>query len=164
MTEPGPGASRSHVLRHGASPGESFGAPPGRGWPPALRAELEAVYDAVDRELEATGVVCRARGICCDFDRSPHVLYASSIETAHVRELHPDPFPGDSNLCPFWVGGLCGLRERRPLGCRTYYCDERFRDTLEAIHEKYHGRIRAIADRHGVPWSYRPFVAVLRGR
>lgn len=131
-------------------------------WGPELRRDVEALYREIDAEIEATGAVCRARGLCCDFERAGHVLYASSLEIAHVRELHPRPFAAGSPLCPFWTEGLCGLRQRRPLGCRTYFCDERFRDRLEAIHETYCRRLKDLAERHRAPWIYVPFVEALR--
>ncbi len=132
-------------------------------WSRELEAELRQVYDEVDEEIRATGVVCEARGLCCDFDRSPHVLYASSIEIRYVRELHPEPFSAGSRLCPFWADGLCTSRERRPLGCRTYFCDDRHREALQEIYERHYSRLKEIAGRYGSPWTYEPFVPALRG-
>lgn len=136
---------------------------PASWWTQELRVELEAVYVDVDREIESSGVVCWTRSLCCDFDKVDHVLYASSVELAYVRELHGEGFSPDSTLCPFWKERLCTLRARRPLGCRTYFCDEGYREALEAIYEKYHGRLREITERHGVPWRYVPFVTAVRG-
>ena len=128
------------------------------------RAELEAIYRRVDREISSTGVRCWLRGVCCDFEAQDHRLYASSPELAYVREAHPEPFPPEGVLCPFWKGGMCTERERRPLGCRTYFCDERYRSLTEAIHEKYHAEIRALSERHSIDYSYELFVAALRTR
>jgi Fe-S-cluster containining protein len=129
---------------------------------PEFFQEIEEVYRQVDEEIRATGAVCWLRGDCCDFEASPHKLYASSIEIAYVKDRYPDPFPLGSVLCPFWKDRKCTERERRPLGCRTYFCDVRFRDQLEAIYEKHHRKIREIADRHGLEYRYEPFVAALR--
>lgn len=130
--------------------------------PAGAREALEAIYRRVDREIESTGVTCWLRSRCCDFEKSDHVLFASSVELDHVREGHPETFEPDGVLCPFWKDGLCVERDRRPLGCRTYYCDPAFSGRVEAIHERYHGEIRALADRFDVPYLYEPFVRALR--
>jgi hypothetical protein len=129
---------------------------------PEVRASLEEIYREVDREVESLGAVCWARGDCCDFDRVDHKLYATWIEVAHVRDKHPEEFAAGSRLCPFWREGKCTERERRPLGCRTHFCDARYRDQLEAIHERHHGRLREIVRQHDLPWAYADFIEVLR--
>jgi len=133
--------------------------------PAGARRDLAALYERVDREVEASGVACWLRGACCDFERNDHVLYATSLEIAWVRERHcaqDHPFAADSALCPFWQGGVCVERERRPLGCRTFFCDERFRVRLEALHESYHRELGALAERWEEPYRYEPFVRALR--
>jgi Fe-S-cluster containining protein len=131
-------------------------------FPRDARMELEAIYRDVDAATRSLGVGCWARGDCCDFDRCDHVLYASSVELAYVREKHPEAFPAHDALCPFWKEGKCTERERRPLGCRTYFCDRRYRNELEALHESHYRRIRDLAARLGLAWAYAPFVASLR--
>ncbi len=134
--------------------------PPPRLLPDALRRELESIYAEADRRVAEIGVACWVRGICCDFRRADHHLYASSAEVDYIREKHsPDP-AGDGELCPFWRGGVCTERERRPLGCRTYFCDERYRDELEALYGELYDRLRRAADRVGYAWEYVPFVRV----
>ena len=128
------------------------------------RRELEELYREVDRRIASTGVECWVRGVCCDFDRTDHRLYASSIEVAYVREKHWQEWPSDSRLCPFWVEGRCTERERRPLGCRTYFCDASFRDETHSIYEVAHRAIQELAARHGLDYRYTPFVDALRTR
>lgn len=130
--------------------------------PESARRELAEIYARADEAIMATGAVCWLRGDCCDFPREEHRLWASSVEVAWIREKHPEPFAPESDLCPFWVAGRCTERERRPLGCRTYFCDPRFRDETEAIYERFHAEIRALAERHGVPYRYVSFVDALR--
>jgi hypothetical protein len=132
------------------------------GWSAQLGERLAALYRELDREVEATGAVCRARGVCCDFPNAGHVLYASSAEIAYVLDGRPGPFDSLGPLCPFWADGLCGNRARRPLGCRTYFCDPAHRDALEGLYEKYYRRLRALAEEAGLQWSYEPFVGALR--
>jgi Fe-S-cluster containining protein len=128
------------------------------------RKALEEIYRRVDEEVEHSGVKCWLRGDCCDFEKTDHTLYASSVELAYLKEKHPEPFKADSVLCPFWEEGLCVERERRPLGCRTYFCDGNYSQQLQAIYEKYHAEIKELAQSGKIPYSYEPFVAALRTR
>ncbi len=132
--------------------------------PATLAGELASIYQDLDREVRTLGVACWARGDCCDFERCDHRLYASSVEIEFVMEKRGASHPGESSLCPFWLEGMCTERERRPLGCRTYFCDRRYKDPLESLHEKYLGRIQRAAQAHGYAWSYRPFVTAMRAQ
>jgi Fe-S-cluster containining protein len=141
--------------------------------PPPLAAAIERLYAELDARVRALGVGCWVRGDCCDFERSEHRLYASTIEVAHVIAKHGSGLAADgapprdaaaAKLCPFWKAGKCTERERRPLGCRTYFCDPRFREPLAALYEEYHGRLRSLAREWRVPWEYAPFVSALRAR
>ncbi len=125
-------------------------------------AALEDIYRRVDKEVSGSGVECWQRGDCCNFEKVDHTLFASSLEVGYVKEKHPAPFPAGSILCPFWEEGLCVERERRPLGCRTYFCDGNYSRQLQAIYEKHHAEIRKLAERFELPYSYGPFVAALR--
>lgn len=129
---------------------------------PEATRDLEAIYREVDDEVRGSDVTCALRGVCCDFERSEHRLYATGLEVAHVREVHPEPLEGPAELCPFWKDGLCTERDRRPLGCRVYFCDPAYRARGEAIYERYHRRIREACERHGVAYTYAPFVRELR--
>jgi Fe-S-cluster containining protein len=134
--------------------------------PPAASKELEAVYQELDSQVRALGVACWARGDCCDFERCDHRLYASTVEIAYVLEKRAETLtaggPGSAKLCPFWKEGKCTERERRPLGCRTFFCDRRYREPLEALYENYHRRLRELAERHALEWRYLPFVDAVR--
>ena len=128
-----------------------------------LTESLEDLYRRVDEEVQQSGVQCWLSGKCCDFEKMDHTLYASSLEIAFLREKYPEPYRADSVLCPFWKEGLCVERDRRPLGCRTYFCDDNYSEELQAIYEKYHAEIKALAQRYNIPYSYEPFVSALRG-
>ena len=150
--------------------------------PTGLEERIRDLFSDVDARIRTLGVGCWAHGDCCDFERSEHRLYASQLEIAFVRETRGGDLdaaargdrPGNANatdrqhlqqnerLCPFWIDGRCTERERRPLGCRTFFCDPRYRDAVEALYEEYLAKLRLLADAYGVPWGYRPFVAALR--
>ena len=131
--------------------------------PDSARLELEEVYRDVDEQVRSLGVACWARGDCCNFERAEHRLYASTVEVAYVAETRGRTHPAGSCLCPFWKEGRCTERDRRPLGCRVYHCDARYRVPLEALYESAYRKIRAIADRHEIPWRYGLFVESMRG-
>ncbi len=129
---------------------------------PRLRRALESIYEELNGEVASLGVTCWVSGVCCDFERTDHRLYASSVELAYVLEAHRGPLPFSGRLCPFWKDGQCTERERRPLGCRTYFCDDRYRDRLEDLYEKYYSRLKAAAENEEFEWSYGLFVEGLK--
>ena len=129
-----------------------------------LRRAVAAIYRDADAEVSALGAACWARGDCCDFTRADHRLYASGLEAAYARETPAGPRNPEESLCPYWIDRRCTARERRPLGCRTYFCDPRYRVALEAIHENHLRRLRELSDNHAFPWSYAEFVAAVRAQ
>ena len=66
------------------------------------------------------------------------------------------PLRAEQDICPFLKDGLCGVREDRFLGCRSYFCDPAFAQDQPVVHEKYLARMRALADELGIPWQYEP--------
>lgn len=133
------------------------------------------LYQELDREIEEASArwtggpdasLCLLRGICCDFRAAGHRLYATGIEVDFALQSREDVTrsDGDEILCPFWVGGRCNARVERPIGCRTYFCDERWRDAGEEIHERYHQRATRIMESAGRTYSYGEFVSSLRER
>src|SRR5678816_2110155 len=67
-----------------------------------------------------------------------------------------------SGRCPWYVDGLCRNRAGRPLGCRVYFCDPGWESEMPAVYERYHAELRAVHDRHGLPYRYRLFVEAAR--
>ncbi|MBE3070735.1 MAG: hypothetical protein IMZ66_10920, partial [Planctomycetes bacterium] len=67
------------------SPGGPWGTPPPYRPPTAAQAAaLEAVYARLAEDLAAAGDSCRACGRCCRFKPDGIVLFASSLEMAHL--------------------------------------------------------------------------------
>lgn len=126
---------------------------------------LEALYAELDEEVRAQQPRCELSGLCCRFEEAGHRLYATPLEADYAAHLHPSaPAPEAEGRCPYHVGGRCTARAGRALGCRTYYCDERTSASLEAMHERYLGRIRELERRLGYPAGYAPFPALLERR
>ncbi|HVJ80616.1 MAG TPA: hypothetical protein VNC50_06055 [Planctomycetia bacterium] len=125
--------------------------------PKEERAELFAIYAGLDAEIAAIGPRCEASGRCCRFAEYGHTLFLSALEAEALFE--PGIPPGarlSAETCPYQVGGLCTARERRPLGCRSYFCDPTFAEAMPAISERWTQRLKELHERSGRAWDYRP--------
>ena len=116
-------------------------------------AALEDIYRRLDAAVAARGVVCRADGACCKFDAFDHKLYLSTGELA-LPPPSPPPAPPAAGRCPYQVGPRCTARRRRPLGCRVFFCDPGAAEWGRAACETFHGEIRALHERHALPYAY----------
>src|SRR5262252_5746429 len=123
----------------------------------SLRRQVLELYEEVDREVRAAGPVCVASGRCCRFKEYGHVLFLSNLE-ADVLLAHAPPYqqPVSPDFCPFQKDKLCTAREPRPLGCRIYFCDPTYQETMHALTEKYLRRMKDLAGAHRVDWRYAP--------
>lgn len=127
-------------------------------------SELKALYERLEQELEEHPVRCDLRGLCCDFEKSGHVLMSTGLELDYALRASPSPgTDGPANSCPYFRSGRCGLREGRPLGCRVYFCDPSYADKMQQISERYHRRVVEIHERHGLSYRYRRFLEAIRG-
>jgi len=131
--------------------------------PPSAAARLGEVYAEVDRRIAALGPVCFARGICCDFERVDHVLYASKLETdCALERIRPrTDLPPGRDVCPYLQDGLCGARSVRMLGCRTYFCQEGWEPRGAEVYEWALGQLRQICADHDLGWAYAPALRLL---
>ncbi len=126
-------------------------------------AELGELYARVDAEVAAANPRCELSGRCCDFETSGHRLLSSGLETAYAVAAAGGAVPeAGSGRCPWHVDGLCKLRDGRPLGCRIYFCDPSWADTMPDVYERHHAGIRALHERHGLLYSYATFVDAVR--
>jgi hypothetical protein len=83
------------------------------------------------------------------------VLFATALEMAYlVGEAGLQaPSEGDAAwTCPYQDGTLCAARQRRVLGCRTYFCDPLARTTGETAYAGVLDRIRGLAAGAGLAW------------
>lgn len=132
--------------------------PPEPDWDAAFEA-LEALYAELERELPGWGFTCAASGACCDFDAYGHRLYATRLEAAWFFARTPRRANADPRLCPaFGRERLCHSRAGRMLGCRVYHCGPYPRGLPEDLYARYFERLRALHERHGVPYAYRDIV------
>jgi hypothetical protein len=123
----------------------------------SLRRQVLTLYQEVDAEIRAAGPVCVASGRCCRFKEYRHVLFLSNLEAdVLLNQAPPYQPPVTPDFCPFQKENLCTAREPRPLGCRIYYCDPNYQETMRALTDKYLRRLKDLADAHDVEWRYAP--------
>lgn len=139
----------------------AYGLPPTRPIPRQALDELVALYAELDRRLASLGAECRQCGSCCDFARNDYQLYASTIERVLVVSRHGLPRLTRDGVCGFQADGRCTIHPSRPLGCRTFFCDPAHKPREQDLCHAWQRRVRAIADRHGLPWEYALFFTPL---
>jgi hypothetical protein len=122
----------------------------------AMHQGLQALYVALDADVAAAGPICQLSGRCCRFKEYGHTLFISRPEAeVLLAEGIPANATIDAATCPFQIDGLCTARDRRPLGCRVYYCDARYSGTGAALSERYIKRLKELHAETDVPWEYR---------
>lgn len=121
------------------------------------RDDLSRLYADLDAEITRANPHCEASGRCCRFKEYGHTLFLSEMEAAYLVAVPP---PAGATLspdgCPYQVNRLCTARERRPLGCRVYFCDPTFADQQVELSEKYVRRLKDLHEGFETPWHYRP--------
>lgn len=126
---------------------------------------LDAIYADLDRQLAEVRPRCDISGRCCRFKEYDHSLFLSEMEADRLlADGLPERASIDDGSCPFQINGLCTARERRPFGCRVYFCDPTFQETMVDWSERYIGRLKRLHGQMDLPWRYRSLGAVLRER
>jgi len=120
---------------------------------------LSAIFRDVDGAVRLAGSVCMGGGGCCRFALAGHRLYVSSAELALLQNGPPVGSAGPL-VCPWQQGPACSARERRPLGCRTFFCRMDPRLVAE-LYESAHARIRRLHEVNAVPYIYVEMTAAL---
>ncbi len=128
--------------------------------PEAALRELEELYKAVEKALDALGGVCRGDGACCRFGESGIRLYLTRLEKAMLLRDNDGSTltPEQEDACPFLVGDRCTARNGRALGCRCYFCNPDLSEATAAIYESFHAAIRSLHDRQGIPYFYNELI------
>ena len=131
--------------------------------PDLLRAGLLTIYADLAHDVAQAGPVCEVSGRCCRFEEYGHTLFISRTEAELLLEQGlPANSVVEAASCPFQIHNLCTARERRPLGCRVYFCDPNYAGTGEALSEKYIAQLKQLHNDTETPWEYRPLVHFLR--
>jgi Fe-S-cluster containining protein len=116
---------------------------------------LIEVYAELDRRLAELSAHCRACGRCCNFAVSGVRLYASTGELAALSRTDPPaPRAPLQDRCPYQLGRKCRARDRRPLGCRAFFCEKAFAGDLAIEYEVCHRAIRDLHQTRCLPYAY----------
>jgi hypothetical protein len=124
-----------------------------------FRAELHALYAALDAELARLAPVCALSGRCCRFTEYGHTLFVSAPEAALLVDEAPPPVRplDDGDSCPWQdAAGRCTARAARPLGCRVYYCDPDYQAHGPPLAESFITRLKRLVDDYQLSWNYAP--------
>ena len=118
-------------------------------------AGLRELYRQVDLDVGRQNASCRACGDCCRFDRTDHRLYVSTGELALLTAAAPGgPVSPQPLRCPYQDADRCSARDRRPLGCRVFFCDEDLQAWSRDSYERFHRQIRRLHDEAHLPYAY----------
>jgi Fe-S-cluster containining protein len=129
----------------------------------SLALALKELYEELAGDIARAAPVCQVSGRCCRFQEYGHTLFLSWAEAqVLLSEGLPAGAPIDEVGCPFQSGRLCTAHERRPLGCRVFFCDPNYAGVGETLSEKYITRLKRLHESHAVPWDYRPLHQFLR--
>ena len=124
---------------------------------------IKEIYKQLEEELASINPGCNTCGTCCHFEEFGHVLYTSTIETDYIKDNVEVPsFDPEKNVCPFLVNQECSIREHRALGCRVFFCNPHYKETLAEIYEKYYTMIKDLAIENKVEWHYAPMMQLLK--
>ncbi|MCK5114798.1 MAG: hypothetical protein KAR11_08565 [Phycisphaerae bacterium] len=121
-------------------------------------AELQKNLDEADLAVAKLQPVCKACGKCCNFAQAPHRLYASTGEIALLVAKNP-PTTAPPLTCPYQQQDACENRKPRPLGCRTFFCEQHQQkpvtSLLQDVYEKSHAKITQLHAKYQIPYQYR---------
>lgn len=127
-----------------------------------VRTAMDAFYARADAAIAAQPGTCWNKGECCRFGEFGHRLYVTALEVAYYLGNGESGVPSSEDKCPHAFEGKCHARERRPLGCRIFYCDPAAQHWQGPLTERLLGELRHMHDELGVPYFYADWMTVLR--
>lgn len=129
---------------------------------PDVLEAMRIFYADADAAIAAKGATCWNRGDCCRFAAFGHRLFVTTLEVAYYLATGDAPPPVTEETCPHAFSGRCHARERRPLGCRIFYCDSNAQSWQGPMTEQNLARLRELHAELDVPYFYAEWLGVLR--
>ena len=131
---------------------------------PDVIAAMDEFYADLGRRIAARTPVCTNKGECCRFAEFGHRLYVTALEVVYyLSKCDGRAAPeGTQEVCPHAHEGKCHARDRRPLGCRVFYCDPAAQHWQGPMTEEMLGQLRQMHHTLGVPYFYADWLTVLR--
>ena len=128
----------------------------------AVASALAELYARIDEESAAAGATCLGGGVCCKIDLTGQRLYLTTVELALLARTRPARgLRAGAGRCAYQVGPRCTARDRRPLGCRAFFCRPQLRDWSGRTYERYHRHICRLHERYHLPYAYVELTAAL---
>jgi len=132
----------------------------------ALRSDvvdsMRALYEQADQLIAAQPATCWNKGECCRFGQFGHRLYVTTLEAAYYLSQGDSPPPITEDACPHAHEGKCHARDRRPLGCRIFYCDPAATHWQGPLTEQLLDRLRQMHAELEVPYVYADWMSVVQ--
>lgn len=128
---------------------------------PDVVTAMQRFYDQADRQIAEQTAVCWNRAECCKFGSFGHRLYVTTLEAAYYLATGDSPPDVPQDACPHAHGGKCHVRERRPLGCRVFFCDPAAQSWQGPVTEEQLARLRRLHGELGVEYIYADWIDVL---
>jgi len=129
---------------------------------PDVRSAMTQFFGEADRRISALPGTCWNRGLCCRFGEYGHRLYVTALEVCHYLATGAVPPEVTGDACPHAREGMCHARDRRPLGCRVFFCDAAAQHWQGPLTEELLGRLRDLHAELDVPYFYADWMVVLR--
>ena len=130
-----------------------------------IRQDLNNLYKSVSKELSQLSAPCRACGFCCHFGEAKHYLYASTLESIYIFDkYHAKPMHPNSHVCPFLKNEKCSIRDRRMLGCRTYFRLHTKKEKIKAeeIYEHNLLILKQLHNKYKIDWNYQDCILIFQ--
>lgn len=123
------------------------------------------MYDEVDRKIAKGGYSCSNCKECCNFEISGLSLFVTNIEFEYFRMNTDKIRIPEGNICPYLdKEDGCSVRNIRPLGCRTFFCNPSDEIELSEIYEEALAKIKAFVEKNHLEYSYNLWLNDLKGK
>jgi Fe-S-cluster containining protein len=123
---------------------------------------MTKLYSEVDDVCDTIQFSCKNCKNCCDFDASGLNLFASNLELAFFL-INTKTIPTiTANVCPFLSDSGCGVRDYRPLGCRTFFCMPPENYDQQNLYETNIAKIKAFIKTNNLPYNYSEWIKTLK--
>ena len=121
-----------------------------------IRQDMLLFYKNVNQEIKKLPQPCEACGQCCNFGKAGHRLYASALEFMYLLDKYLVTDNCNEDICPFLKNNKCSVRDRRMLGCRSYFCLHSAQDKIKAenIYEKNLSILKKLHLKYNIDWHY----------
>ena len=129
---------------------------------PKVVDAMKRFYAETDRLIAEHAPTCWNKGECCRFGEFGHRLYVTALEVCYYLAVGDLPESPTAETCPHAYEGRCHARDRRPLGCRVFFCDPAAQGWQGPLTEERLGRLRELHEQLAVPYFYVDWLTVLR--